>query len=89
LPRSGSGAAASRRLYRPRSTTVRVGPDGVPTTVGRATVEAVREEWLVEDRWWADRPLRRRYLELTTKDGADRVVFCDLESGGWFTQPGG
>ena len=89
MPRSRSGAAASRRLYRPRPITVRVGSDGVPTTVGRAVVEAVREEWLVEDRWWADRPLRRRYLELTTVDGADRVVFCDLESGRWFAQRGG
>jgi hypothetical protein len=89
LPRSGSGAAASHRLYLPRPTTVRLGPDGVPTTVGRDTVDAVREEWLVEDRWWTDRPLRRRYLELTTVDGADRVVFVDLGSERWFAQRGG
>jgi len=46
----------------------------------------VREEWLVEDRWWTPRPLRRRYFELTTASGANRVVFCDLVAGGWFTQ---
>jgi nucleotidyltransferase/DNA polymerase involved in DNA repair len=45
-------------------------------------------QWLVEDRWWTARPLRRRYFELTTTDGADRVVFCDLESGHWFGQRG-
>jgi len=48
----------------------------------------VREEWLVEDRWWTSRPLRRRYFELTTTSGANRVVFCDLVAGGWFTQTG-
>ena len=48
----------------------------------------MREEWLVEDRWWTGRPLRRRYLELVTADGADRVVFCDLESERWFAQRG-
>ena len=45
--------------------------DGVPAQVGRADVESVREEWLVEDRWWTARPLRRRYFELTTADGAE------------------
>jgi len=76
------------RVYRPRPVNVRLGPTGEPETVGRTAVEAVREEWLVEDRWWTGRPLRRRYLELVTADGADRVVFCDLESGRWFAQRG-
>jgi hypothetical protein len=76
------------RVYRARPVTVRVDEDGVPIAIGRAAVEALREEWLVEDRWWTARPLRRRYLELVTADGADRVVFCDLETGRWFTQRG-
>jgi hypothetical protein len=78
----------TRRLYRPRPASVDVGPEGIPTTVGGVAVEAVREEWLVEDRWWTGRPLQRRYVELTTTDGADRVVFRDLESGRWFSQKG-
>jgi hypothetical protein len=78
----------TRRLYRPRPASVRLGPDGVPATVGQIEVDATREEWLVEDRWWTARPIRRRYLELTMVDGADRVVFCDLESGRWFSQSG-
>ena len=77
-----------RRLYRPRPAVVQVGSDGIPVSVGRAGVDAIREQWLVEDRWWTQRPLRRRYFELTTADGADRVVFCDLESGRWFSQRG-
>jgi hypothetical protein len=76
------------RVYRPRQVKVAVGAGGMPETIGRAAVEAVREEWLVEDRWWTGRPLRRRYLELVTAEGANRVVFCDLESGRWFAQRG-
>ena len=76
------------RVYRPRPVNVRVGAGEEPEAVGRTAVEAVREEWLVEDRWWTGRPLRRRYLELVTADGADRVVFRDLESGRWFAQRG-
>jgi len=49
-------------------------------------VEAVRESWLVEDRWWTDEPLRRRYWEVVTADGRDVVVYRDLVAGGWFAQ---
>jgi hypothetical protein len=48
----------------------------------------VLEQWLVEDRWWNGRPLRRRYFQLTTAGGADSIVFCDLESGRWYSQRG-
>jgi CO dehydrogenase/acetyl-CoA synthase delta subunit len=49
-------------------------------------VEAVRESWLVEDRWWSDRPLRRRYWEIVTTCGRCLVVFHELEGGRWFRQ---
>ncbi len=49
-----------RRLYSPRPVPVVVGAGGAPREVEGVAVEAVREEWLVEDRWWAPRPLRRR-----------------------------
>ena len=39
-----------------RPATVQAGPDGTPVKVGRALVESLREEWLVEDRWWTARP---------------------------------
>jgi hypothetical protein len=49
-------------------------------------VDAVRESWLVEDRWWTTQPLRRRYWEVVTVGGRDLVVFRDLEGGGWYLQ---
>jgi hypothetical protein len=49
-------------------------------------VESVREEWLVEDGWWTQKPLRRRYFELVLEDGSDVVVFCEPETGRWFRQ---
>jgi hypothetical protein len=49
-------------------------------------VESVREEWLVEDRWWTARPLRRRYFELVLADGRDVVVFEAEDSVSWFLQ---
>jgi hypothetical protein len=49
-------------------------------------VDTLREEWVVEDRWWTGRPLRRRYFELVLVDGRNVVVFRDLVGGGWFLQ---
>ena len=50
-------------------------------------VDAVREEWLVEDRWWTPEPLRRRYFELVLADGRNVVVFREQgEAGDWFLQ---
>ncbi len=60
--------------------------DGQPLVVDGRDVDAVRESWLVEDRWWTDRPVRRRYWEIVTTCGRNEVVFHDLESGRWWRQ---
>jgi hypothetical protein len=82
-------SAASPGAYWPRPIAVRSGDDGAPVAVEAVAVEAVREEWLVEDRWWTPEPLRRRYFELVLADGRDLVVFREpAESGRWFEQRG-
>jgi CO dehydrogenase/acetyl-CoA synthase delta subunit len=73
-----------RRLSIPRRVSVSAGEDGCPVVVDGRTVDAVRESWLVEDRWWTDRPLRRRYWEVVTVDGRDLVVFRELTEGRWY-----
>lgn len=77
-----------RRLGEPRRARVRADARGRPLSVDGRVVDAVRESWLVEDRWWTDRPLRRRYWEVVTVDGRDVVVFRELDRGGWFSQRG-
>jgi len=60
----------------------------VPQAVGGLGVEAVREDWVVEERWWTGRALRRRYFELVLEDGRNAVVFHDIAGGGWYAQRG-
>jgi hypothetical protein len=79
---------SSRRFSEPRPVAVRPDAGGEPLALGERTVEAVREEWVVEDRWWTGRPLRRRYFELVLEDGANTVVFHDLAQRRWFAQRG-
>jgi hypothetical protein len=77
---------ALRRLAEPRRVMVRAATGGVPVAIGRTAVEAVAEDWVVEDRWWTGDLLRRRYFELVLADGSNAVVFRDLVGGGWFSQ---
>jgi hypothetical protein len=58
----------------------------MPQQVDGRVIDAVRESWLIEDRWWTERPLRRRYWEVVTADGRNEVVFCDLRRGRWWRQ---
>jgi hypothetical protein len=76
-----------RGIYWPRPVAISADPEGTPLAVGAVDVETVREEWLVEDRWWTPRPLRRRYFELVLVDGRNLVVFREpAEDGRWFEQ---
>ena len=75
-----------RRLSVPVRIAVEAGDGGTPNVVEGREIEAVRESWLVEDRWWTDRPLRRRYWEVVTSSGRNAIVFHDLQSGRWWRQ---
>ncbi len=64
-----------RRLYAPRRVRAEVDAEGVPTAVDGVEVVAVREEWVVEDRWWTLRRMWRHYFELVLLDGSNLVIF--------------
>ena len=76
----------ARRLGVPRRVRVAADPDGRPLYVDGREVDSIRETWLLEDRWWTELPLRRRYWEVVTTSGSDQVVFHDLIGCGWWRQ---
>ena len=77
-----------RRIGEPLRAVVTADAAGVPRQVDGRPVDAVRETWLVEDRWWTEQPLRRRYWEVVTACGRNLVVFRDLveHERGWYRQ---
>jgi hypothetical protein len=77
---------ATTRLGEPAPARVRPGPRDFPAAVAGRAVDCVLEDWLVEDRWWTGRPLRRRYFECVLEDGRNVVVFHDLVRRRWFQQ---
>lgn len=82
------GSRPLRRLDQPRSVRVVVGPSGLPHAVElngvRRHVIVIRDEWLVQDRWWTDEPVDRQYFELVIEPGRVLVVFLDTRSRQWF-----
>jgi hypothetical protein len=79
-------------LGSPRALRVVAGPAGVPHAVvidgRRRLVTAVREDWLVQDRWWTEEPVDRHYFELVVEPGRRLVVFRDERRGVWLTHDG-
>lgn len=75
-----------RRLYAPEPVAVRIDGEGVPRLVAAVAVEAIREEWVVDDRWWIPEQLRRHYFELALANGRSVVVFRCALSGCWYRQ---
>ena len=74
-------------VYEPKPAAVQANEHAWPLALDGVAVEMVREEWLVEDRWWTPRPLRRRYFELVLADGRNVFVFCEpAPRGRWFEQ---
>jgi hypothetical protein len=75
-----------RRLYAPEPVTVCAAPGGLPLAVAGDEVVAIREEWVVDDRWWLPRKLVRHYFELALASGRAAVVFRCALSGRWYRQ---
>jgi hypothetical protein len=75
-----------KRLAEPSRVAVRADGRGRPLWVAGRVIDAVRESWLVEDRWWSPRPVRRRYWEVVTARGELLVLFRELQRGGWYRQ---
>ena len=79
-------ASLQTDLGEPRRAAVAAAVGGSPAVVEGVPVDAVCEEWVVEDRWWTGTPLRRRYFELILADGRNAVVFRDMREGRWYLQ---
>ena len=74
-----------RALNVPRPVTVELDAEGVPLSVGDATVEVALETWRIDDEWWR-LPIVRRYVEVVLEGGGRLVLFEDMTTKVWFAQ---
>ena len=83
-----TGQERRLRLNLPQPCRVEIADDGGLLRIDERAVESVRERWLVDEGWWTDTPVRRRYSEIVLDGGRLAVVFEDLRCGGWYRQRG-
>ena len=78
-PASSSRPARSRR---PTQAT------GSPAPASLA-VTAINDLWQVDDEWWRERPISRRYYQITTQDDRRLTIYRDQLNAQWYWQKGG
>lgn len=69
----------------PRPVTVELDVEGIPRSVGGATVELALETWRIDDEWWRS-PIVRQYVEVVLEGGGRLVLFEDMMTKKWFAQ---
>lgn len=87
--RAARDAARLRSLNEPRPIEARADDDGCPVVVRGERVIAVDETWRIDEGWWREWPVSRRYWRLRLEGERTIVVFRDLlarKDEGWFEQ---
>ena len=51
-------------------------------------VTAINDLWQVDDEWWRERPISRRYYQVTTQDERRLTIFRDQLNAQWYWQRG-
>ena len=61
-----------------------------PVQRGRSlTITSIDDLWQVDDEWWRERPISRRYYQVTTQDERRLTIFRDQLNAQWYWQKGG
>ncbi len=63
-------------------------------SLAAASLVVIDDLWQVDDEWWRERPISRRYYQVTTQDLATQnerrlTIFRDQLNGSWYWQKGG
>ena len=69
--------AHSRRLVQQQPTT---------SKLAAQKITAINDLWQVNDEWWREHPISRRYYQITTQSDSRLTVFQDDLNGHWYWQ---
>ena len=67
----------------------RLAQEGRSLAAASLVVTSINDLWQVDDEWWRERPISRRYYQITTQDERRLTVFRDQLDGNWYWQQGG
>ena len=75
-------------LERPNRTR-RLSQESKPLELICLAVTAINDLWQVDDEWWRDRPISRRYYQITTQNDRRVTIFKDQFNNQWYWQKRG
>ena len=78
-PTINNRPAHSRRLVQQQPTTLKLAAQ---------KITAINDLWQVNDEWWREHPISRRYYQITTQSDSRLTVFQDDLNGNWYWQKG-
>ena len=52
-------------------------------------IVSINDLWQVDDEWWREHPISRRYYQVTTQDERRLTIFRDQLNNQWYWQKGG
>ena len=55
---------------------------------GAQKITAINDLWQVNDEWWREHPVSRRYYQITTQSDRRLTIFKDDLNGNWYCQKG-
>ena len=56
--------------------------------IGAQKITAINDLWQVNDEWWREHPVSRRYYQITTQSDRRLTIFKDDLNGNWYCQKG-
>ena len=56
--------------------------------IGAQKITAINDLWQVNDEWWREHPVSRRYYQITTQSDRRLTIFKDELNGNWYCQKG-
>ncbi len=77
--------ASSSRSIRSRW----LAPEPQTLALTRLAVTAINDLGQVDDEWWRERPISRRYYQITTQNDRRLTIFRDQLTAQWYWQKGG
>ena len=88
------GAERPLSVTLPPARSRRLGQEGRSLAAASLVVTSINDLWQVDDEWWRERPISRRYYQVTTQDPATQnerrlTIFRDQLNGSWYWQKGG
>ncbi len=60
-----------------------------PLSLTNLVITSINDLWQVDDEWWRERPISRRYYQITTQQDRRLTIFKDQLHAQWYWQKGG